>query len=578
MSLLAGVFSFTESVSAYADAVHAICASLSRGGDPIETFQDDRFFVAKLDFGAFGDRAFRVGGSVTAVTGEPFLNPTAARPSRANDADELGPELDLGNLSVLRRCQGSFSVCHYNTASRLFLLATDRVGIRAVYFCVDASAIFFSSNLRVLEAIPAVPKRADLRGITESIALGYPLGDRTPFADIRVLRGGEVLRWQDSDLRIVNYFHWRDIAEAGLSREEMLDRAYETFLAAVACRSARSEQANSFLSGGLDTRVTVAALIALGKTVDTLTYEIPGSKDALYSRRLAEHLGTRHNARSFDVTKGHRKHMASARGQIRYPPGADSRFPSLIFSGDGGGNVGGFVSITDRTTEAIRRGDLDTVVRDQAGQWPPRRILRSKVREFVANVVRQGVRAEIMRGRTRDPAWDFRAYLMDNSQRRHVHYLYEDLDVNRTELLLPFFDGRFLELIASGKFEWFMYHRFHVNWLERFPGAITSIPWQSYAGHVACPLPDAQEGHESDAFSTRDEFMRSAARFRRCRASVLGTSFPAQVLRRTPMMAALLLHGLRRGNYGHLFGICAEYQDWLIRSRGKMVLTPTPVM
>jgi hypothetical protein len=469
-------------------------------------------------------------------------------------------------------------VCHYNPASGLFLLATDRVGVRAVYFHVGDTAIFFSSNLRVLEGISAVPKRADLRAVTESVALGYPLADRTPFADIRVLRGGEALRCQDGAHRIISYFHWRDIGAAGVSREEMLDRVYEAFVAAVACRSARSGQANSFLSGGLDTRANVAALVALGKTVDTLTYEIPGSKDALFSRRLADHLGTRHNPRPFDITKAHREHLASSLGQISYPAGVDAQFPSLFFSGDGGSVGMGFVYVTDGIVETMRQGDLRTVAQRQARRWPPRRIFRSNVRDVVGPIVAEGIRAELERARTRDPAWDFYAYLMDNDQRRHVHYLYEHIDLLRIELLLPFFDGRVLERIASGTFEWFMYHRFYVDWLERFPGSITSIPWQSYHRHVPCPLPEANQGHPSDsrAFTAAEKFARSEAHFRRCRASLLDASFPVKVLRRTPIMAALLLHGLRIANYGHLFAICAEYQDWLARSQSEMVLTPIP--
>src|SRR5262249_46382578 len=159
---------------------------------------------------------------------------------------------------------------------------------------------------------------------------------------------------------------------------------------------------------------------------------------------------------------------AGSLGQITYSAGADVRFSSLIFSGDGGSAGLGFVHVTDRIVEAMRRGDLGAVVEGQVRQWPPRQIFRSKVRDVVANVGREGVRAELMRARTRDPAWDFHAYFMDNDQRRHSHDLYEDLDRDRIELLLPFFDGRFQELIVSGKFEWFMYHRFYVDWLERF--------------------------------------------------------------------------------------------------------------
>src|SRR5439155_1266079 len=33
------------------------------------------------------------------------------------------------------------------------------------------------------------------------------------------------------------------------------------------------------------------------------------------------------------------------------------------------------------------------------------------------------------------------------------------------------------------------YHQFYVKWLDLFPAAVTSVPWQSYPGHVPCPLP-----------------------------------------------------------------------------------------
>lgn len=572
MSLFAGIYSLRPGVEPDPDAVEAISRLISRRGDEIETYRDGRFFIAKLDFGAFGDRAFLADRTVTAVTGEPLFH-TDASPAngRGEDVQQIADRLNAADLSVLRRCQGSFSLCHYDPAGQALILATDRVGVRPVYLNIGDSAVFFSSNLRVLEGIEGIPKRADLRAITEMVAIGYPLGDRTPYADIRVLRGGEAIGWKNDTHRITRYFRWGDLQEGSLSRDEMLDAAYETFMAAIACRSARAEQANAFLSGGLDSRTIVAGLRALGKTVHTLTYEIPGTKDAIFSRRFAEHLETQHNPRPFDPSKSHRWHQASSAGQIAYPPGSSVDFPWLIFSGEGGSGGLGFVYVTDRIVEAMRNGDLASVARWCAG-YLPKRLFRRDAWRWTKNLVAEGVLAELQRAGTRDPAWDFYAFRMDNHQRRHLHLLYEDLDLLRMEFLLPFFDGRLLELIGSGQFEWFMYHRFYNDWLRKFPGTIDSIPWQSYSNHAPCPHPDASEGRRQGV-SKAERAANAAPNYRRCRALLLNRSYPTAVLRRLPMAAAVVLHGLGIDNYNSVFVTCIGYQKWLARCHEEIIWT-----
>jgi len=570
MSLFAGVYSLDDHVQPDPDAVEAISRLISRRDDGIETYSDQRFFIAKLDFDAFGDRAFLADRTITAVTGEPFLDPDSSPSSgRAQDVRKIAAELSAGDLSVFRRCQGSFSVCHYDPVGRTLTLATDRIGVRPVYVSIGGTAVFFSSNLRVLEGIAAIPKRADLRGITETVALGYPLGDRTPYADIRVLRGGEAMQWKGRTQRSVTYFRWCEIPERSLTSDQMLDAVYETFMAAVACRSARAEEANAFLSGGLDSRAIVAGLCALGKTVHTLTYEIPGTKDGLFSRRIAEHLGIHHNPRPFDSSMSQRLHQASSAGQICYPSGSPVAFPRLIFSGDGGSYSLGFTDLTEGIAEAMRRGDPASVAYRRAG-YLPERLFRRDAWKRAENIVAEGLLAELERPGTRDPAWDANACGMDNGDRRHLHLLFEDLDLLKMEFLLPFHDGRFHELVVSGQFEWFLYHRFYNDRLRRFPGAIDSIPWQSYRNHAPCPLPEASGGYRQGS-SKAERAANAAPQYRRCRALLLQKSYPSPVLRRLPMAAALLMHGCGIDNYQSVFKTCIGYHTWLARSEGPPI-------
>lgn len=570
MSLFAGIYSLRDGVVPDPDAVDAICRLLSRRGDELESYSDRRFFIAKLDVGAFGSRAFLADGAVTAVTGEPFLDPDSALPSREEDVRRLAVALSSDEFAVLRRCQGCFSVCHYDPVAPSLTLATDRLGARPVYFSVGETAVYFSSNLRVLEGITQVPKRADLRGITEEIAIGHPLGDRSAYVDIKVLRGGTAVRWRDGTRSDVAYFRFADIQQSSLSREEMLDVMYETFMAAVACQGAGSEQANAFLSGGLDSRVIVAALCALGKTVYTLTYEVPGTKDALFSRRFAEHMGTHHNPRPFDPSKGHRQHTISSAGQIRYPPSRPAEFPLLIFSGDGGSCGLGFTGMGDRLVAMLRAGDYAKAA-DWLSPWLPERLYRREVWREAKDVVAESILAELRRAETRDPAWDLYALSMAR-QGRWLHVLFEDLDLLRMELLLPFHDGRLLELIVSGQLEWFMGHRFYNDWLSKFSGGVDSIPWQSYKGHAPCPHPEASEGFRQG--TSRAERTASAAPdFRRCRALLFKRGYPSGLLRRLPMAPVLALHGLGLGNYQTVFKTCIGYQKRLAQSEGTPVWT-----
>jgi hypothetical protein len=78
---------------------------------------------------------------------------------------------------------------------------------------------------------------------------------------------------------------------------------------------------------------------------------------------------------------------------------------------------------------------------------------------------------------------------MHNDQRRHLAAHFEDIDLHRMEFHLPFFDGQFLELIMSVPVDACLGHRFYMSWLSGFPDLVRSTPWQTYPGHVPCPLP-----------------------------------------------------------------------------------------
>lgn len=108
----------------------------------------------------------------------------------------------------------------------------------------------------------------------------------------------------------------------------------------------------------------------------------------------------------------------------------------------------------------------------------------------LAELPKEGVVNELKRlAECPDPGRRLHLFLMFNDQRRHMAEHFENIDVKRIELQLPFFDARFLAVILSLPIDSCLYHRFYLEWLGKFPPAITSVPWQAYPGHLPCPIP-----------------------------------------------------------------------------------------
>src|SRR2546425_11935924 len=102
MTILAGIVSRERDPELSEVQVDAVRRALSRGGDAaIAEFRDRRAFLAKIDIGAYGDPAFRIGpsGSVMMAAGHPLLGGAAGRgPSHAPTVLHLrwGPDRSEG--------------------------------------------------------------------------------------------------------------------------------------------------------------------------------------------------------------------------------------------------------------------------------------------------------------------------------------------------------------------------------------------------------------------------------------------------------------------------------------------------
>src|SRR5690606_2798376 len=60
------------------------------------------------------------------------------------------------------------------------------------------------------------------------------------------------------------------------------------------------------------------------------------------------------------------------------------------------------------------------------------------------------------------------------------------------EFVEPLFDPDVLSIVCTMPMAFCLGHRMYHEWLKRFPPEILSVPWQTYPGHEACPVPRSE--------------------------------------------------------------------------------------
>lgn len=500
-------------------------------------------------------------GNLTLMAGRPLFDPTPG----PSEIEALHGALVDGSSALLERARGSYAAVHWSAASKACVLVADKLGLRPLYYGIEDGVLYVASALRIFEAARVLTGRMDVRGVAELAAFGYPLSARSPYAGIRTIEAGEIVRIDAAGLTSRHYWRWDRLPEAGIAQEDLPRVLHDGFVDAVARRLEGERAVVAGLSGGLDSRCVVAGLQACGVDVHTINFAPSGSEDLVFGRLAAEAMGTRH----FECSSGPLEFWDRQRAAVEAWRQASSDAVSSgvgqrLWSGDGGSCALGHIYLTDDIIALMRRGDSDAAIESYLKYNRialPRRALVREARDQVADYPRAGVQTELDRLGAATPTRRLHLYLMINGQRRLLAKHYENLDRRRFEVVTPFFDAEFLRLVLGSPIEGFMHHRFYHRWLDEFAAPVTTVPWQAYPGHVPCPLP-RPEGlrNQWDSWYEASEDRELARRDARLADELLrDPRLPRDLFDRRVLWLARCLTRLHVGDYSHVFKCAATF-------------------
>jgi asparagine synthase (glutamine-hydrolysing) len=206
--------------------------------------------------------------------------------------------------AAFERFNGQWAIALWDTRTRTFVLARDRVGVRPLYFLEHEGRLYVGSEVKALFAgAPGFSRALDPVGLDESFTFWTVVAPQTVFRGVRELEPGHVAVWRAGRL-VSDRACWTprfpegDAHRFSGSLEEATEALRAALERATRLRLLRADvPVASYLSGGLDSSL-VTALAARAKPSGLKTFSLRFA-DAEYDetpwqRAMVQRLGTEH--------------------------------------------------------------------------------------------------------------------------------------------------------------------------------------------------------------------------------------------------------------------------------------------
>lgn len=212
---------------------------------------------------------------------------------------------DRGEQFV-RHLDGVFVLAIWDRSRQELIVANDRAGLYPLHYTHVNGRLLFAPEMKAILSDPDFRKALDLTALAEYVRFQFLLGDKTFFADLKLLPNASLLRYspQTDRLSIQPYWDFSEIPElpASLTFEDAVDEAGRRLHAAVNRLTGDDHRLGVYLSGGVDARAILGLIDGDRSRITTITFGQRNCRDAEYARQIARAAGARHHY--FEFTDG----------------------------------------------------------------------------------------------------------------------------------------------------------------------------------------------------------------------------------------------------------------------------------
>lgn len=206
-------------------------------------------------------------------------------------------------MQSFERLNGNFVLLICDLKAGKTVIVNDRNCLRNVYFAAHRGVLVFAPEAKAILLDGVLEREVDVEALAMSLAHGEFWDDRTLFEAIHFLPPASVLSYTQGQLSLARYWDLHYQPDYALSDGSMVEQLVEATRRAVAIRMMEPVRYGISLSGGLDSRVVLAAVDAeKRKSVATYTYGPLDCDEVKIGERVARRCGVPH--RSVEITPG----------------------------------------------------------------------------------------------------------------------------------------------------------------------------------------------------------------------------------------------------------------------------------
>jgi len=203
---------------------------------------------------------------------------------------------DLG-IECVKELRGMFAFAIWDAPRRRLFLARDRLGVKPLHYCEHGGTLSFGSEMKSIIADKSVPRKLDPIALDRYLTYQYVPHPMTMYQGISKLSPAHRAVWENAKLTVDRYWIPDFDREVRGSEEEYLERTRTMLAEATKMRLMSDVPLGAFLSGGIDSSITVA-LMALASSSPVKTFSIGFREkkynETNYARLVAERYKTEH--------------------------------------------------------------------------------------------------------------------------------------------------------------------------------------------------------------------------------------------------------------------------------------------
>jgi asparagine synthase (glutamine-hydrolysing) len=215
-----------------------------------------------------------------------------------SDTEVILAAYRVWGADCVKKLRGMFAFAIWDGPARTLLLARDRIGKKPLYYRLDQEGLAFASEPKAFLAEPGFAVAPEPQSLLCYLALQYVPAPRSAFAGVSRLPPAHVLIVNRDGVRMERYWRLSFQNKRHIKEADATDELFARLKHATSLRLISDVPLGAFLSGGIDSGLTVAMMAQLGAgrvRTFSIGFEERRYDELRYAAQVAHRFGTEHH-------------------------------------------------------------------------------------------------------------------------------------------------------------------------------------------------------------------------------------------------------------------------------------------